>query len=286
MAIAQVGMMGGGGETGHDTIVFAIAVTIVSRGQVGKGGYNLGETRVVKQPPAFHAQLESEVVGGQITHTSDSCFIECFAGAGIATMRLTDGTVLTFTGVDTGPCQHIEIVKTAADKEVTAQLSVIADTGFDLYTIDVGTLLGDDVHHACQGYAAVERRGWASQHLDLFHFLKRDAEIGGGRIGQIAVQPVAVEHDKHFLLRTAVDTAHGDVEIVAAIDKTDARHVGSQDLLQVAPAAGGNHLFGDEGCGYGHFIQTLRHIRGCRNGGCHTGLDPVHDIRKLGRVLC
>ena len=286
MAVAEISMMGGGGKAGLDAIVVTIAVAIVGRGHVCIGRHHLRESGVVKQSPALHAQLESQVVGGQVTHASDRCFIDCFTRVIKAPMLLTDSAALPFAGVDTGPCQHVKIVKAAADEEVAAQLSIVACAGLDLHTIDIGPLFGDDVHHACQGYATIERRGRTSQHLNLFHFLERDAEIGGGRIRQIAIQAVTVEHEEHLLLRTAVDAAHGDVDIIIAIDETDTRHIGGQYLLQVAPAAGGNHLFGDERRGHRHFVETLRDVRGCRDGSCHASLDLVHDISKLWRVLC
>ena len=96
--------------------------------------------------------------------------------------------------IDTAPDKHIEIKETFAENCIGLNLAIIAGCCLRLKPIHIGTLFGDDVHHACQGYTAIERRSRTSQHFYLLHLLERDTEIRGGGIGGVAVQTVAVEH--------------------------------------------------------------------------------------------
>ena len=41
----------------------------------------------------------------------------------------------------------------------------------------------------------------------------------GGRVGGIAVQTVAIEHDEYLFLRIAVDAANGNVDVVITVDE-------------------------------------------------------------------
>ena len=66
-----------------------------------------------------------------------------------------------------------------------------------------------------------------------------------------------VEHDEDLLLRIAVNASHGDIDIVVTVDQMHAWHIGCQHFLQVAGAAGLNHLRRDE-CGRHRYLcQTF-----------------------------
>ena len=94
-----------------------------------------------------------------------------------------------------------------------------------------------------------------------------------------------VEHDEHLLLGVAVDAAHGDVDIVVAVDEVHARHIGCQHLLQIASPAGLDHLFCDQRRGHRHLCQRLCLIGGGGDGGCHACLDMVYDLHEGRRVV-
>ena len=47
----------------------------------------------------------------------------------------------------------------------------------------------------------------------------------------MTVHTVPVEHDKNLLLRVAVDSTHGDVDVIVTVDEVHAWHVCCQHLL-------------------------------------------------------
>ena len=147
-----------------------------------------------------------------------------------------------------------------------------------LHAFDVGSLLGDDVDDGGERHTAIERRCRTAQHLNLSDFVERDAEVGGGNVGGEAVQAVAVEHDEYLHLSVAVDAAHGDVDVVVAVDDVHARHVSGQHLLQIAGAAVLNHLLGDERGGHRYLVELFGLARRGGDGGVATGFDVLHHV--------
>ena len=99
------------------------------------------------------------------------------------------------------------------------------------YTIDVGPLLGNDVDHGSERHAAIERRSRTTEYFYLTNLVERDAEVGCGNVSGKAIQSVAIEHDKDFLLSVAVDATHGDVDVIVAVDNAHAGHVGGKHFL-------------------------------------------------------
>ena len=89
---------------------------------------------------------------------------------------------------------------------------------------------------------------------------------------------MSVEHDEDFLLSVAVDAAHGDVDVVVAVDDAHAGDVGGQHLLQVACAGVTDHLFGDERGGHGNLAECLCHARCGGDGGCASRLDALNHV--------
>ena len=165
-----------------------------------------------------------------------------------------------------------------SEEHIQAFLPIVADTGLDLHAVDVGTLLGDDIHHSRQGHTAVERRGRTAQHLYLLDLLHTDAEVGCRDIGTVTVQPVAVEHDEDLLLAVAVDASHRDVDIVVTVYDVHAGHIGGEHLLQVLAPAVANHVLGDQGGGDWHLIERLCLAGGGGNLRGESQLDIFHHI--------
>ena len=95
---------------------------------------------------------------------------------------------------------------------------------------------------------------------------------------------MAVKHDEDFLLSDTIDTTHGDIDVVVAVDEIHAWHIGCQHFLQIAGTTVLNHLSGDERGGHGYLGKTLSLTGGSGDGGCHAGLDIVHNVSKLRRV--
>ena len=83
------------------------------------------------------------------------------------------GCVAPFSAVtiDTAPDEQVDVEITLAKDGISFDLTIVAHAHFRLNAIHIGTLLGDDVHHPCQGHVAIERRGRSAQHFYLLHLL-------------------------------------------------------------------------------------------------------------------
>ena len=138
---------------------------------------------------------------------------------------------ITAVAVGTAPHEQIDVEITLAKDSVCFDLTMVASPYFRPDAVHVGTLFGDDIHHTSKSHVTVKRRGRTAQHLYLLHLLQGDAEVGGCRIGGIAVQTMPVEHDEYLFLSMAVDAAHSDVDVVITIDDVHTRHIGSQHFL-------------------------------------------------------
>ena len=218
---------------------------------------------VVEELQVFPFHLDSEVVGWFFANTpyyyfSCTMIVDVFFRLNIH--LFARGMVYST------PYQEVEVEITLAEQHVAMSLTVVAVSTFYLNAVNVSSLLGDEIDYRRESHAAIKRRSWSAQHLYLLQLFKRDAEVGSGDIGGIAVQPVTVEHDENLLLTVAVDAAHGDIDVIVAIDDMHARHIGCQHFLQVAATAVANHLLRNQYGRHRYLVQRLRLAGSCRDG--------------------
>ena len=91
----------------------------------------------------------------------------------------------------------------------------------------------------------------------MLEFVEAHAEVGWSGVGTVTVQTVSIQHDKNLLLSVAVDTTHGDVDVVVTVNDGHAGDVGRQYLLQVASTTVAYHLLSDKRCWHRHLVQVL-----------------------------
>ena len=68
---------------------------------------------------------------------------------------------------------------------------------------------------------------------------------------------MAVQHDQDFLLTVAVDTSHGDIDVVVAVDDMHAWDVGCQHLLEIPGPGVAYHLLCYQGGGHWYLHDRL-----------------------------
>ena len=91
---------------------------------------------------------------------------------------------------------------------------------------------------------------------------------------------MSIQHDKNLLLSVAVDTTHGDVDVVVTVNDGHAGDVGRQYLLQVASTTVAYHLLSDKRCWHRHLVQVLSLIRGGGDGRGVKAVDLHHHINE------
>ena len=211
-------------------------------------------------------------------------------GAGIGDQRV--GLVLIahlkrLTGgpVDVCPSQNGKVHKPLAEQQVSLQLPIVAHTRLDLQSVHIGGIFGNDIDHAGECHAAIQRRSRPPQHLDLLHLFQADAEIRGYRIGGIAVEPVTVQHDEDLFLPGSIYATHGNVHLFIALDMRHAGHVGGKHFLEVTRTAHVNHLLRNQRHGDRRLLNGFRLLRCRGNGSCLAGLDSFHHLGKTGNII-
>ena len=95
---------------------------------------------VVHKLQTLIAHLQAKVIGGAIADASDLNRIAPF----------------TAVAIDTAPKEQVDVEIALAEYGISLDLPVITCSDFRLYAVHVGTLLGDDIHHACQSHVAIE----------------------------------------------------------------------------------------------------------------------------------
>ena len=217
----------------------------------GHRSLHLRKLRVVKESQVLVSDGGTEVIAGPV---ADAAYGDVATHHSETGVLLVDILRLSVVLVEAVPNQQVEVEIAFAENNVAAHLSVVAHASAHLDTVDVSALLGDEVDDSRHGYAAIERRCRSAQHLHLLQLLKRDAEVGGGRIRTIAVQPVTVEHEQNFLLSVAIDSTHGDIDVVVTVDDIHARDISCQQFLQIACPRVANHLFSNQCSRHWHLL--------------------------------
>ena len=243
---------------------------------------NLREVGVVHEVESAPVERQSEVVGGVFAYASDDDVALCALQACLLAGYIE---LLAVSLIETAPDEDVEVEEALAEHQVSAHLAVVAYSGTHLEAIDVDALFGDDVDHGSECHAAIERRGRSAQHFYLLDFLERDAEVGGGSVSGVAVQPVAVDHEEHLLLSLAIDAAHGDVDVVVAVNVGHAGHVGNEHLLEVAGSADAYHVVGNEQHGHGRLVEALSLAGSGGDGVGHAILHVCHHVEEALRVF-
>ena len=159
-------------------------------------------------------------------------------------------------------------------------------TVFSLDAIDLAAFSGDDVDHSRQSHVTIQRRGRASQHLDMVNLLCADGVVELAVVSGTGIQSVAVLHDENLLLTRGIDAMHGIVTKRIAAHIAHARHIGCQYLSNTSVITQHvNHLAGDDGDRHRGLLDQLFLTRCRLNGGASAFAQAVDHINKTHRVF-
>ena len=249
----------------------------------GIGRYRLRRTAVVHEAEVLPPKDESNVIRRLLIERS---YTDVARGDGSTQDVFFPQIILLTVGlIDVGPCHEIEVEVSFSEDGTAAELSVVADGAPDLQTVDIGSTLGDDIDHGCQGHATIKRRGRPPKHLYLPDLFQTDGKVGTGHIGAVAVETVSVEHDEYFLLSGAVDTAHGDIHLFVTLYVGHAGYIENEEFFQMPCSTGADHVFRYQCDRHWHLVETFCLTGGGGDGGCRAILDTGDHVGKTYRVL-
>ena len=252
----------------------------------GQGRHRLCEATVVKEMDFVPFQGNTQVVGGSFIEASNN-HIAFNGHVRIGLLILVGAKMHLLAGglVDAGPAQDVQRHEMFSEKKVSSDLSIVSEASLDQESVQIRTILGDDVHHTGKCHAAVQGRCGASQHLYLLDFFQAYGEIRAGRIGRIAVEAVSVEHDEDFLLSGGIDASHGHVHLLVAGYVCHAGDIGHQSVFQGSGAYAPEHVFRDKGHRHRGLLNGFSLLGGRRNRSRLPHAEPVHHFHKTGDII-
>ena len=284
--IFQVEIVGHGRKTGPVPVENPVLVIVIGgEHHVHRvRSHRLGEGVAVRERQVLPLQRHAQVVRRLLVVGTDG------DGSGVRNQGVRLVFVANFKGlagrtVNVSPRQYRKVHVALAEQQVSLQLAKAADARLDLQSVDIGRILGNDIDHAGQSHAAIQRSGRTAQDLDLFHLFQTDAEIRSRHVGRVAVQAVTVQHDEDLLLPARINAAHRDIHLFIALDVRHAGHIGGQRFLQVARTAHPDHLLRDQRHGDRRLLDGLRLLGCCRNRRRLAGAEAVHHLGETRHVI-